>query len=116
MGKAGRMRCPFAHELVLIIEPDVDVAAVGAAITVALCGHWEHEPPCPLAPHHTSAARVGGEVQVRTLFVVDPAREREIRRHIESAVADGTPWRVVRSGASTVLPEETDHVLRLAEN
>jgi hypothetical protein len=27
------------------------------AITVALCGHREHQPPCPTAPHHASAER-----------------------------------------------------------
>ena len=39
------------------MEPDADVQAPGAAVTVALCGHWEHEPPGPLAPHWVS----GGE-------------------------------------------------------
>ena len=33
--------------------------APGGAITVALCGSWDHEPPCPLAPHHTRAHRSG---------------------------------------------------------
>ena len=32
------------------MEPDADVRAPGAAVTVVLCGHWDHEPPCPLAP------------------------------------------------------------------
>jgi len=26
--------------------------ALGGAITIALCGHWDHTPPCPLAPHY----------------------------------------------------------------
>ncbi len=54
---------------------DSEPAAVGAAVTVALCGHWEHEPPCPLAPHHTSASPDGGVVQVRTIFVAEPRLE-----------------------------------------
>jgi hypothetical protein len=57
----------------LSIEADADLRARGAGITVALCGHWEHEPPCRLAPHHTLAKRVDDKVHLRTLFVVDPA-------------------------------------------
>jgi hypothetical protein len=30
----------FAHEASLMIAPDGDDGAAGAAITVALCGHW----------------------------------------------------------------------------
>jgi hypothetical protein len=36
------MREAFAHEAVLVMEPDADMRAPGAAITVALCGHWDH--------------------------------------------------------------------------
>ena len=45
------------------MEPHADVRAPGAAVTVALCGHWEHE-PCPLAPHHVSAHENDGELRV----------------------------------------------------
>jgi len=43
------MRQAFAHEAILVVQPQADLRAPGAAITVALCGHWEHQPPCPLA-------------------------------------------------------------------
>jgi hypothetical protein len=41
----------FAHEAVVEMDGDSDASAPGGAITVALCGGWAHEPPCPLAPH-----------------------------------------------------------------
>jgi hypothetical protein len=41
------MRQPFAHDAVLAMPAGGDLGAPGAAITVALCGHWEHAPPCP---------------------------------------------------------------------
>jgi hypothetical protein len=110
------MRRAFAHEAILALAPDVDVQAPGAAITTALCGHWAHEPPCPLAPHHTSVQRLDGGVEVRTLFVVDPGREPEVRRRIEAALTDHPRWQVLSSGADVVAPEETEQVLRLAEN
>jgi hypothetical protein len=57
------MREVFAHEAVVAMGADEDVGAPGAAVTVALCGHWEHDPPCPLAAHHTAAERDGDVVR-----------------------------------------------------
>jgi hypothetical protein len=53
----------FAHDAVVELAADGDDRAPGGAITVALCGSWSHEPPCPLAPHHTAAERSGRECQ-----------------------------------------------------
>ncbi len=53
------MRQAFAHEAKVGMATDGDSRAPGAAITVALCGRWDHEPPCPLSPHHTQADRIG---------------------------------------------------------
>lgn len=102
-----------------------DVQAPGGAITLELCGSWEHEGPCPVAPHHTGATRAGDEVRLRILFAAEPASEGDIRRRIARALAQGglrgpggetTHWRLVSSTASAVLPEETPHARRLAEN
>ena len=105
------------------MESEQDLRAPGGAITVALCGSWEHEPPCPLAPHHTSAERDGDVVRLRVLFAAEPADEPEVRRRIADALAAGqvlTPggdlarWRVASEGSSEVRPEESDHGQRLA--
>ena len=42
----------YAHRAVLVIPDGDEPAAPGGAITVELCGHWEHEPPCRY-PHLT---------------------------------------------------------------
>jgi hypothetical protein len=83
------MAAAFAHDAVLTMDADGDPRAPGAAITVGLCGHWEHDPPCPLAPHHTAVSVENGEVRLRTLFVVEPAREEEVRAKIDAALATG---------------------------
>jgi hypothetical protein len=96
------MRQAFVQEAVLLMEPHADVRAPGAAVTVALCGHWDHEPPCPLAPHHVSAADDDGELRVRILFAAEPDKEDEVRHLIEQALSgqlkfpDGftTPWQL----------------------
>jgi hypothetical protein len=116
-------RTAYAHDAVLAMDDGGDEAAPGGAITVALCGNWSHEPPCPLAPHHTTAVRSGGEVTLRVLFAARVEDERRVRGLIDDALGQGqghdpdgrrTQWRVVRTGASPVRPAEEEHGRRLA--
>jgi len=92
------MRKAFAHTAELLMPPPADEGAPGAAITVALCGHWEHQPPCPLAPHHTRADRDGDTLRIRTLFAAEPDQAAEVHRRIEQAL---------RAGELTALAEPT---------
>src|SRR5688572_8191947 len=78
----SRMRQVYAHEAVVLLAPDGDERALGGAVTVALCGGWSHDPPCPLAPHHTRADRTGDEVRLRVLFVTEPEQEARVRERI----------------------------------
>jgi hypothetical protein len=119
------VRQVFAHDAVVTMGAGSDVGAPGAAITVAVCGHWEHEPPCPLAPHHTAAERDGDVVRLRVLFAADPSDEPEVRRRIDDALASSqieTPdgalarWRLVSSAVSEVRPDEADHGRRLTSS
>lgn len=119
------MREVFAHDAVLAMGRAEDLGAPGAAITVALCGSWEHDPPCPLAPHHTAADRDGDVVHLRILFATDPSDEAEVRRRIAEALATSqlmTPsgetarWQLVADAPGEVRPEEADHARRLATN
>ena len=118
----GTDRRAFAHDAVLVLDPGGDDRAPGGAITVALCGSWSHEPPCPLAPHHTQARRDGGEVTLRVLFAAAPQDEQRVRALLEEALAGGegadpdgvrTSWRLLRSSPSPVRPKERDHAERL---
>lgn len=105
------------------MEANQDPQAPGGAITVALCGSWEHPPPCPLAPHHTSAERDGAAVRLRILFAAEPGDEPEVRRRIADALAAGqvaapsgdlARWSVTSEGPGEVRPEEREHGDRLA--
>jgi hypothetical protein len=118
-------RAAYAHDAVLVLDPDGDDRAPGAAITVALCGSWSHEPPCPLAPHHTHAHRSGPIVTLRLLFAAEPDDEARVRRLVDDALtrgwADGpdghrTAWQLVTATPSLVRPEEEDHGRRLTRN
>jgi hypothetical protein len=104
------MRHAFAHDAVIALAPDADIAAPGGAVTAELCGHWEHPPPCPLAPHHTAAHRRGPQLHLRILFATEPEREVEVRTRIGRALAT---WEVRSSAAGVVRPEEQAHAGRL---
>jgi hypothetical protein len=107
------------------MEPDGDENAPGAAITVALCGSWQHDPPCPLAPHHTRAHRSGEEVVVRVLFAAEPEDEKRVRELVGAALERGwgdgpsgtrTPWVLLGAGPSEVRFEDEDHARRLVRS
>jgi hypothetical protein len=104
------MRHAYAHDAVLELAPDADLAEPGGAITTELCGHWEHPPPCPLAPHHTAAQRRDEQVHLRILFATEPDREAEVRTRIGRALA---AWDVRSCVAGEVRPDEWAHAGRL---
>lgn len=113
----------FVHEATLQFAANARTGAPGAAITTALCGSWEHPPPCPLAAHYTAVQQDGGIVTLRTIFAADPRREGEVRRRIDDALAhgfqagpDGTVsrWTLVKSGAGELTAAEREHALRIA--
>ena len=119
-------RAAYAHDAVVILDSGGDSRAPGGAITVALCGHWDHEPPCPLAPHHTDASPAGDDTfRVRVLFAADPADEERVRSLITEALSSGrltgpdgrvTRWMVQSSEAGNIRPDEADHAARLIAN
>jgi hypothetical protein len=120
-GILAPMREAFAHEAAVELRSG-DHAALGAAVTITLCGQLEHEPPCPLAPHFSRTEKVRDHVRLRVLFVTEPEREREVRSLIQTALEQGslhTPdggasWVVIESRPTEVFDEEREHARRLA--
>ncbi|MDT0169140.1 hypothetical protein [Pseudarthrobacter sp. BRE9] len=113
----------FVHEATLRFDADARTGAPGAAITTALCGSWEHPPPCPLAAHYTAVQQDGSTVTLRTIFAADPLQEGEVRRRIDDALAHGSQagpdgtvshWRFLESRAGELTTEERGHALRIA--
>ena len=117
-------RAAYAHDAVVILDSGGDSRAPGGAITVALCGHWDHQPPCPLAPHHTDATPAGDDtVRLRVLFAAEPHDEPRVRALIGKALSSGrltgpdgrvTRWMVKSSSAGSIRADEVDHAARLA--
>jgi hypothetical protein len=117
------MRSGFVHEAALELGSGADEGAPGAAVTVQLCGHWEHEDACRW-PHHTAVDhQSGSSIRVRTVFACDPDEEQAVRQRIAEALAAGRldtesgtgRWTVVSQGRDELSPEEAALALRLAQ-
>jgi hypothetical protein len=114
----------FAHDATLIMNPESDYRAPGAAVTVGLCGSWEHPPPCPLAQHHTTAQPAGRQLPLRILFATEPSHEVEVRDRIDAALRQGhltgpdgssTHWQFENSRPGIVQEQEAEHARRLLQ-
>ncbi len=106
-------RSPFVHEAVLRLGEGTDPAAPGAAVTVELCGHWEHEGGCRWP--HNNELRAESEASIfRSIFVAPPAEVREVRERIEAALRSAASWSVTASGPRALRPEERPLAERLA--
>lgn len=106
-------RLAFVHEAELRLESGTDPAAVGAAVTTALCGHWEHEGTCRW-PHNNSTETSDSVAAFRTLFVASATDEDEVRTRIERGLRAGLGWVVLRTRVRPVLPHERPLARRLA--
>ena len=78
----------YVHGATVHLAEGADPRAVGGAITVALCGTWDHEPPCRW-PHHTDITPDGDGHVVRTVFTVEPEEEPAVRQRIVQALESG---------------------------
>lgn len=94
----------YVHRAVLELPSGTDERAVGGAVTVALCGSWEHDPPCRW-PNNNAGTLDAREFRFRTVFAASPAEEALVRERIEAGLCDGN-WRVLSSGVGALSDEE----------
>ncbi len=110
-------RRAFAHDAVVAMQPGGDSNALGGAITLALCGSWDHPPPCALAPHYVSKTSTGETVALRVLFATEPVNEHRVRMLIGEALAtgrlQGASWELQSESVGEVRADEEDHAAHL---
>jgi hypothetical protein len=95
----------YVVESQLSLEDGVDPRSVGAAVTVELCGHWDHPGPCRWP--HNNAIETGREAaRFRTVFVADEEEEPAVRTRIEDALRSGSGWSVRAVSARPVADGE----------
>ena len=107
----------FTHCAKVILEPGSDERAPGGAVTIALCGSWDHEGACRW-PHHTAATWDGLQGDLRVVFAAHGNEEEMVRSLIEHGLARGecvgpdaklSRWSLMESGAG--IPTDDEDVL-----
>ena len=107
-------RRAYVVEADVRLPDDADPAILGTTVTTALCGAATHAGPCRW-PHHNDHERVGQRIRFRTLFVVDPKDEPEVRRRIETALrSDEEEFTVIATRTRDVAPSERELAQRLS--
>ena len=81
----------FEHRYECIIElaADADERAPGGAVTVALCGHWDHEGPCRWPHYSTLEPRADGLSKLVVDFNAVPQDVERVRAKIKAGVETG---------------------------
>ena len=73
----------------LRLAPGGDDRAPGGAVTVALCGHWDHEGPCRW-PHHSAIQPGDGGFHRLVVSFDAPADDvEEVKARIAQALHQG---------------------------
>lgn len=93
------------------VPEDMDTAQVGAAVTSALCGHWDHAGPCRW-PHHNAFDGSTSPAQFRTLFVSEPADADTVASRVLDELAGGD-WTVVTAERRDVPESDVELAERL---
>ncbi len=93
--------------------PGTDPRAPGGEVTVALCGHWEHDGACRW-PHNSSIADGGPPVRLRTVVVVADEERDEVVGRVESALRADGRWNVVSFSSGPIHDSEAALADRLS--
>lgn len=119
------VRVAFAHDAVIAMQAGGSPNAAGAAITVALCGGWDHPPPCPLAPHYVTTVPTAETVTLRVLFATERANEERVRSLIGDALTTGqlagpdgefATWQLRSASPGDIRADEQDVVAHLIDH
>jgi hypothetical protein len=79
----------FEHTVRLhVVDVDGDLRALGGAVTIRLCGHWEHEGPCRW-PHHNDCVAAGTGADLTVRYDAAPGEVEAVRAEIVAALSAG---------------------------
>jgi len=71
------------------LAPDADDRAPGGAVTVALCGHWDHDGPCRWPHHSAIAADQDGLHRLVVEFDASDDDLTKVKARIDGALRNG---------------------------
>jgi hypothetical protein len=102
----------YVVEARLILDEGYEPAAVGAAVTTDLCGHWEHSGPCRW-PHNSAIETSEAPAVFRTVFVADEAEADAVSTRIEGVLRAAPGWQLWSVGSRPVAASERGLAERL---
>jgi hypothetical protein len=103
------------YEAELELAPGADARAPGGAITVALCGHWEHDGPCRW-PHYSEIDTDATPSRLRTVFACGDDEVDDVHAQIDGAVRAADEWSVLSSVRRDPAGDEVDLGASLAHD
>jgi hypothetical protein len=108
-------RRAYVYEAELALAPGADARAPGGAVTVALCGHWDHDGPCRW-PHHSELDADATPRRLRTVFACLEEDVADVHAAIDSAVRTAADWTFVSSQRRDPVGDEVDLGARLVHD
>jgi hypothetical protein len=99
----------------LALLPDVDPRAAGGEVTVALCGHCDHDGPCRW-PHNSRIDADTHPARLRSVIVVPGEDRDEVVRRVEVSLRGDERWTVERFAIGAINDDEQDLAARLAQS
>ena len=106
-------RRAYVYEAELELAPGADSRAPGGAVTVALCGHWDHEGPCRW-PHYSEIDTDHAPARLCTVFACPEEEVDDVHAAIDAAVRNADVWSVTSSARREPVGDEVDLGYRLA--
>jgi hypothetical protein len=95
----------FAFEAELELAPGTDTRAPSGAVTVALCGHWDHDGPCRW-PHTSAINTSTTPARLRTVVLADSKTRNEVVTRIENGLRGDARWTVLGCSTDAIHPDE----------
>ena len=97
----------------LALPEGTDTRAPGGGVTVALCGHWEHEGACRW-PHNSRIDAETSPARLRTVVVVAPEERDEVVSKVEARLRADERWSVTGFSTGDINDDERELAERLA--
>jgi hypothetical protein len=103
----------FGLTAMLTLGVGVDTRAPGGAVTVSLCGHWDHDGRCRW-PHYSEIDAAAEPARLRTLVVAPVVDQEEVVRRVKENLASDPRWHVISFMVDELTPEERAHAQHIA--
>jgi hypothetical protein len=105
----------FAIDVLLTLAADTDPRAPGGEVTIALCGHWEHDGSCRW-PHNSRVDTDTTPAHLRSVVIATAEDRVEVIRLVEERLRGDVRWSVVEFVTEPVSADERALAERLANS